>query len=302
MAPVIIEAAINGATALSRNPNVPRSPAEIAREALACLAAGASIIHNHIEDITCTGAAAADRYAQGWRDVLAARPDAIICPTLTICPDPVEAVAHLAPCARHGAAMAPLDPGSDNLCNTGPDGLPGDLRFLYVNSFELIDNSVRALADAGLGPSVAIYEPGFLRLVLAYHRAGRLPPGTMIKLYFGGDHDFIGSAPHGANDPRAVGFGLQPTTKALDAYLEMLEGTGLTWAVAVLGGDCASCDVARHALARGGHLRVGLEDFGGPAQPANLALVEQAAALCREMGRRPASCAEARAILGLRPA
>ena len=85
MAPVIIEAAINGATSLTRNPNVPRRPQEIAREALACLAAGASIIHNHIEDVTCTGAAAADRYGEGWRDVLSARPDAIICPTLTIC-------------------------------------------------------------------------------------------------------------------------------------------------------------------------------------------------------------------------
>jgi uncharacterized protein (DUF849 family) len=298
--PVIIEAAINGATALSRNPNVPRSPEEIGREALACLDAGASVIHNHIEDITMTGEAAARRYGEGWKPVLAARPDAILCPTLTLCPDPVEAVAHLAPCAALGAAMAPLDPGSDNLCATGPDGLPGEQRFLYVNSYELIDQSVQALAGAGLGPSVAIYEPGFLRLVLAYHRAGRLPKGTMIKLYFCGDFDFIGSAPHSEQTVRSVGFGLPPTRKALDAYLDMLEGTELQWAVAVLGGDCIASEVARHALEQGGHLRVGLEDFGGPAQPGNVELVEQAAALCREVGRPVASCAEARAILGLR--
>ena len=300
MDPVIIEAAINGATALTRNPHVPRTPEEIARDALGCLAAGASIIHNHIEDITSTGTAAADRYAQGWRPVLATRPDAIICPTLTLCPDPVEAVSHLAPCARHGAAMAPLDPGSDNLCNTGGDGLPGDLRFLYVNSFELIDASVRALATAGLGPSVAIYEPGFLRLVLAYHRAGKLPKGTMIKLYFGGEHDFIGSAPHSAGSGRAVSFGLPPTRKALDAYLEMLDGTDLPWAVSVLGGDCGASEAASYALERGGHLRVGLEDFGGLRQPGNVELVETVAALCHKAGRAPATCAEARAILGLK--
>lgn len=297
--PVIIEAAINGGTALSRNPNVPRSPEEIGREALACLDAGASVIHNHIEDITATGEPAASRYAQGWKPVLAARPDAVLCPTLTLCPNPVEAVAHLAPCALYGAAMAPLDPGSDNLCTTGPDGLPGDQRFLYVNSYELIDQSVRALEGAGLGPSVAIYEPGFLRLVLAYHRAGRLPRGAMIKLYFCGDYDFIGSAPHAEQQVRSVGFGLPPTRKALDAYLDMLEGSGLAWAVAVLGGDCIASEVARHAMEQGGHLRVGLEDFGGPAQPGNVELVEQAAALCREMGREPATCSEARAILGL---
>ncbi len=299
MGPVIIEAAINGATALSRNRNVPRTPDEIARDALACIEAGASVIHNHIEDITQTGEQAACRYGQGWSAVLAARPDAVLCPTLTLCPDPAEAVSHLAPCAHLGAMMAPLDPGSDNLCTTGPDGLPGDQRFLYVNSYELIDHQVQALAAAGLGPSVAIYEPGFLRLVLAYHRAGRLALGTMIKLYFCGDYDFIGSAPHSEQKVRSVGFGLPPTRKALDAYLEMLEGTGLAWTVAVLGGDCIASDVALHALERGGHLRVGLEDFGGPTQPSNVELVERAADLCRQAGRKPASCAEARSILGL---
>ena len=297
--PVIIEAAINGATALSRNPNVPRAPAEIARDSLACIDAGASVIHNHIEDITMTGDAAARRYGEGWKPVLAARPDAVLCPTLTLCKDPVEAVSHLAPCARFGAVMAPLDPGSDNLCTTGPDGLPGDQRFLYVNSYELIDQSVRALEAAKLGPSVAIYEPGFLRLVLAYHRAGRLPKGTMIKLYFCGDYDFIGSAPHSEQRVRSVGFGLPPTARALDAYIEMLEGTELAWTVAVLGGDCIASEVALHALRRGGHLRVGLEDFGGPSQPSNLELVERAANLCREAGHEPASSAQARAILGL---
>ena len=45
--PVIIEAAINGVTAPERNPAVPRSPAEIAADAVRCLAAGAAIVHSH---------------------------------------------------------------------------------------------------------------------------------------------------------------------------------------------------------------------------------------------------------------
>ena len=299
MEPVIIEAAINGGTPSSRNPHVPRMPEQIAADALACLAAGASIIHNHIEDITLTGAPAAARYAEGWAAVLAARPDAIICPTLTICPDPAEAVAHLAPCAGAGATMAPLDPGSVNICDTGPDGLPGERRFLYVNSFDLIDHSVCTLETSGLGPSVAIYEPGFLRTVLGYHRAGRLPQGTLIKLYFGGAYDFIGSEPHSQQKAPAFSFGLPPTRKALDAYLEMLDGTGLPWAVCILGGDCGTSDLAQYALTLGGHLRVGLEDFGGVVQPANVELVEQAVSLVRASGRTLATCAQARAILGL---
>ena len=46
---VIIEAAINGGTPKSRNPNTPRTPAEIVADALKCFAAGAGIPapHNH---------------------------------------------------------------------------------------------------------------------------------------------------------------------------------------------------------------------------------------------------------------
>jgi uncharacterized protein (DUF849 family) len=47
--PVIIEVAINGATTKEHNPNVPRTPDEIATDALACLEAGGAIIHNHID-------------------------------------------------------------------------------------------------------------------------------------------------------------------------------------------------------------------------------------------------------------
>ena len=50
-ASVIIEAAINGQTTVATNPHVPRSSAELASDALACLEVGAAIIHSHITDI-----------------------------------------------------------------------------------------------------------------------------------------------------------------------------------------------------------------------------------------------------------
>jgi len=49
MIPVIIECAINGATSKATNPHVPSEPSEIAADALACMEAGAAIIHNHID-------------------------------------------------------------------------------------------------------------------------------------------------------------------------------------------------------------------------------------------------------------
>jgi len=96
-----------------------------------------------------------------------------------------------------------------------------------------------------------------------------------------------------------VTFGLPPSAPSLEAYLAMLEGCDLPWSVAVLGGDVIASGLARLALERGGHLRVGLEDHAGPRRPTNEELVREAAALVRATGRRVATCAEAARILGL---
>ena len=71
MTPVIIEAAINGVANKARNPHVPCEPAEIAADALACLGAGAAIVHNHIDQFGSPAPVAAERYLEGWRPVLA---------------------------------------------------------------------------------------------------------------------------------------------------------------------------------------------------------------------------------------
>ena len=81
----------------------------------------------------------------------------------------------------------------------------------------------------------------------------------------------------------------------------MLEPSGLPWSVAVHGGDVVACGLAEHAIRRGGHVRVGLEDYAGPDEPANAELVLGAVGLVERLGRTPASIAEARAILGVPP-
>ena len=92
-------------------------------------------------------------------------------------------------------------------------------------------------------------------------------------------------------------WGLPPIRESLDAYLAMIGDAPIDWAVAVLGGSLLDAPVARLALERGGHLRVGLEDFDGG--PANAEQVAGAAELCAEVGRPVASIDEAAAILGL---
>ena len=289
--PVIIEVAINGVTGKDRNPHVPCTPDEIANDALRCLAAGAAIVHNHIDGAPADGAEAAERYLAAWRPILAARPDAILYPTVGAGATIEERYAHvgrLAPFMRMGL----VDPGSVNLGATGDDGLPGPVEFVYVNSYADIRHEVELCARHRLGPSIAIFEPGFLRTALTYHGAGRLPAGALVKPYFGGDHGYLGGRP-------GCSFGLPPTRTSLEAYLAMLEGVSLPWSVAVVGGDLLASELPRLALERGGHLRVGLEDHAGPRTPSNEELVRTAAALAREAGRPVASCAEAARILAL---
>ena len=66
---VIIEAAINGQTMVETNPQVPRTSAELASDALACLAAGAAIVHSHITDITVAPDRAASLYLEHFRPI-----------------------------------------------------------------------------------------------------------------------------------------------------------------------------------------------------------------------------------------
>ncbi|HKK50611.1 MAG TPA: 3-keto-5-aminohexanoate cleavage protein, partial [Myxococcota bacterium] len=94
-------------------------------------------------------------------------------------------------------------------------------------------------------------------------------------------------------------FGLPPRRSSLDVYLEMLGDLQIPWSVAVVSGEPWDGEVARHALERGGHLRVGLEDHAGDRTPSNLQLVEEAVALCAEMGRPVATAVEAGKIIGL---
>jgi len=214
MDPLVIEAALNGGTPKSRNRHLPRTAEEITRDAFACLGAGAAIIHSHIEDFAATGEAAAESCLDGWRPVLAARPDVIFASTSARGATSRERFGHCRPLADRGMRMAALDTGSVNLASHGPDGLP-------------------------------------------------------------------------------------PTAKALEAYLGMMEGCAVPWSAAVIGGDVTQTGLARMAIERGGHVRVGLEDFGGERAPMNAELVAEVAAMAAECGRAVATPAEAAEILRL---
>lgn len=290
---MIIEAAINGMMPKARNQHVPRTPAEIAEDAVRCLDEGAAIVHNHNDDAVIGGSSVheAAPYLEAWRRILLERPGAILYPTMggggphvTI----EQRYGHIEALAREGVlGLALVDPGSTNLGVVDADGLPRADDFVYQNTYRDARYMFTASERLGVGMSISIFEPGFLRVVLAYHAARRLPAGAFVKLYFGAH---VG-----------VSFGLPPTKPALEAYLSMLEGTGLPWLVSAIGGDVVGCGLARLALERGGHVQVGLEPYAGGRTPTNVELVREAVVLAAEVGRSVANSADARRIIGLPP-
>jgi uncharacterized protein (DUF849 family) len=288
-APLIIEAAINGATMKHVQPYVPRTVPEIVADALVCLEAGAAIIHHHTDDGLLVGRHATEPYRDAWTAILAKVPDTILYPTMggggphTSAP---ERYAHVEELADLGLLrFALVDPGSVSLGPVDPDGLPMAIDLVYQNTFADARYMFDACAARGLAVHVSVFEPGFLRVALAYHACGRLP-AAKIQLYFGGD---------------ALPFGLPPTAASLEAYLAMLAGTDLPWMVGVIGGDVGTT-LAELAIARGGHVRVGLEDYAGPAEPRNAELVRTIVAMAKRAGRRVATRREAAEILRIPPA
>jgi 3-keto-5-aminohexanoate cleavage enzyme len=286
--PVIIEAALNGGTPKSRNPHVPRTIDEIVEDAFACMDAGAAIVHNHNDEpvIGCP-IHSATPYLEAYARIHAHTPDAILYPTMGGGAPGVtmaERYAHVEALAGAGhLRMGLVDPGSTNFAGRDPDGRPSASDTVYLNTYADTRHMVDCCARYKLGPSISIFEPGFLRAALGYHAAGALPAGALVKLYFSG------SVP---------GFGLPPTSPSLNAYLAMMEGTSLPWSVAVLGGDVLTT-IAEESVERGGHLRVGLEDYAGSGTPTNVELVRACVDLVERLGGRPATIAEAAGILGL---
>jgi uncharacterized protein (DUF849 family) len=285
--PVVIEAALNGMTTRDRNPHVPRTVDEIVESGLACLDAGASIIHNHNDEPNFGGATrhCAGPYLAAWGRLRQRHPALIVHPTMagaTADSTIEERFAHLVELHEAGLLpMATCDAGTIALAFPGDGGLVSRPE-TFGNPARDVDWILRWCREREVPVHVSIFEPGFLRLILAHHRAGVLPRAK-IQLYLGGDRML---------------FGLPANPTGLNAYLEMLEDSGLPWMVAVYGGDVTAAGLARLAIERGGHVRVGLEDHHAPPRtPRNEELVREAVELAHTGDRRPATPDEVPEIL-----
>lgn len=286
-APVWLEVALNGPWSRMRQPAIPITADEIVAEAIACADAGASVIHFHAYD-EATGRQrdSYEIYAPIIERIRAAR-DVICYGTLPFSGDvdardaqsASERFAAVEALARAGLLeWSVVDPGSVNI--TEFDAIPEQRAgFVYTNPEAHIRHGL-ALAQAHqFVPSYAVYEPGFLRLGAALHRAYPGAPAPLYRFMFSDQ----------------MSFGFPPRAYALEAYLALLadEAPGAQWMVAGLGVEIDP--LIDLAIAANGHIRVGLEDAPLGSTGGNLERVEAAAKQILNRGAQLATAAQIRA-------
>lgn len=288
MEKLIIDARLNEYTFRQPNPNVPFSPAEIARDAAACRAAGASIVHYHARDPE-TGAPSADvaLYAETARRIRAAC-DALVMPTLgaNTVVDLDARIGHIEVMAKEDATRAdlvPLDLASLSLpiWTPGQPAVAGD-DLVYHNSVGVLKRLAARARAAGAIPLAAVWNVGSLRLLEALARTGVLPRRIFAELFLT-EGGLIAGHP---GTPR----GLQALVDFVPQTIECL------WAVACYG--ASNLELARIAIEQGGHVAIGLGDYAYPelagGAPTNAEVVAEVVAIARRCGRAIATPAEVR--------
>ena len=288
--PVVLECGINGSTTKAKNPNAPETVEEHISEMLRVLDAGATIAHNHSNQHSEDPVQAAQFYADVFRPVRKKYPHSILYATVNIDAkelhrtrrswDQAKQVAHHRVLAEAGLAnMVLFETGVSAVGVFEEDGVAkADFFFVYQFWPDDIRFTRQICTDFGTGASFSVYEPGWMKNIVAMAKAGTLPRGSKLNLYFGSEK-YAAMAP--------------PIPEALELYLKMMEGLNLKWAVACPGRDGSVMDtpLARMALERGGSLRVGLED--DVTGPNNVEQIERAKELVGAVGRQIISGPEA---------
>jgi len=268
--PLVITAAICGAEVTKEKcPAVPYTAQELALEAEACFREGARVIHLHVRKEDGTPTQDRDTFRAAIEAIRARVPEVIIQVStggaVGMSVEERTQPLDLAP------AFCTLTTGS---CNFGDD--------VFVNTFPIIEAIAKKARAKGTRVEIEVFDAGFVDNALALVRRGVLEPPLHFDLVLG-----VPGAMTGTED-------------RLDFLLSTLP-EGSTWTVAGVGRF--ELPLARAAIARGGHVRVGLEDniyvSKGVLARGSWELVRMVADFAREAQRPIATPEEALKILRL---
>ena len=270
--PCIITVAITGSLPRKENnPAVPITIAEQVESTQAAFEAGATLAHLHVRNDDGTPTSSAERFAL-LLDNLRRH-----CPGMFL----QVSTGGRSGAGRERGSMLHLKPDMASLA-TGSCNFPTRI---YENSPDLIDWLAAEMLTHGVKPEVEAFDLSMIFKAVELERAGRITGPLHVQFVMG------------------VKNAMPVDREVFEFYVATLRrlAPDATWTGAGIGKD--QLQLNRWSLELGGHCRTGLEDNvrwdKDRLAPSNAALVGRVAELCGEYGRRPATVAEARALLRL---
>jgi uncharacterized protein (DUF849 family) len=270
--PCIIAVAITGSVPRKKdNPALPVTVAEQIESTHAAYEAGATLVHVHVRNDDETPSSDPEKFAAFQDGIRRHCPDIIVQFSTGGRGRALEA----------RGAMLHLRPDMASLA-TGSVNFP---TIVYENPPDFVRSLATTMRDLGIKPEIEVFDLAMLTNTADLVKEGLILPPPHVQFVFGVKH------------------ALPPREDILDFELSLMRQLipGATWTAAGIGRD--QLTVARWALARGGHVRTGLEDNirldRHTLAPSNAALVRRTAELAAEAGRPVADAATARRILGL---
>jgi len=281
----VITCALNGVLTDPLQHHVPVTPEEMAREAKAAYAVGASVMHIHLRQqgegkghLPSWDVELSKQVQQAIRD---ACPGVIINHTTGVVG--AEYSGPLACIRETKPEIAACNAGSLNYLKLKADGSWAWPPMLFDNPVPKVQNFLDAMKEAGTVPEFECFDVGIVRSVGMYFRNGMVarPP----------QYNFVMGVESG-----------MPADMDLLPILLRLKLPDAHWQVTAIG-RAEIWPLHRRCAELGGCLRTGLEDTfylpDGTKATSNGQLIEAAARLAREAGREIASPEEARELFGL---
>lgn len=270
---VIISAALTGAmTPKKACPALPVTAEEIAKDAVACARAGASVVHIHVRDESQNYTMETSLFEEAFIAVKEACQkegiDLII--NLTTSNGPGTDEIRLAHLEKLRPEMCSYDAGTLNWGDT-----------IFENSPTFLEKLGEATKALDIKPEIEIFDASMIKNAKILVKRGFLKEPCHFQ--------FIMDGP-----------GLDGTIGNV-AFLQSQLPENSTWSISGIGKSHVPMMLAGLAGGANG-LRVGLEDnimLSKGVQATNEQLVRRAAELCRLVGREPATAEEARKILGI---
>lgn len=278
----IITCALTGVLANRKQcPAIPYTPVEIAEEAKRAYDAGAAIVHIHARNDDGSPTFSPAVFAKIKEEVRKRCPVILNFSTGTILEDVSEQETYI---RESRPEIAALNMGTMNYAKYSPRQKRLVFDMIFPNTYEKITKLLTAMNDANVKPELECFDTG--------HTHGIWPLLDMGVLKQPLQFSFI---------VNVLG-GIPPLVESLQLQAKLIP-PGSEWGV--IGISHCQWKMVAAALVLGGNIRVGLEDHlylpNGEMAKSNGELVEAAARLTRDTGRKVATVEEARQILQLGP-